>query len=80
MVFVYVIESLSDQIWYTGMAKDVTKRLQEHNQGQSRFTKGHLPWKIIYIESHPDWGIARVREKYLKSAAGKRWLRKYLLT
>ncbi len=77
-VVVYVIESLSDQTWYTGMALDPLKRLAEHNKGRNRFTKGHSPWKIIYTESHPDWASARLREKYLKSSAGKIWLTKKL--
>jgi putative endonuclease len=74
---VYVIESLTDGTWYTGMTKDAVKRLHDHNSGKNRFTKGHRPWKIIYIEHHPDWATARVREKYLKTAAGKRWLKEY---
>ena len=78
MVHLYVIESLTDQIWYTGIAKNITNRLKEHNAGKNRFTKGHRPWKIIYSEEHPDWQSARQREKYMKSAAGKRWLKKYL--
>jgi len=79
MITVYVIESLSDYTWYTGMAKNALHRLAEHNSGKNRFTKGHLPWKIIYTELHPDWETARKREKYLKSSAGKIWVRKYLL-
>jgi len=78
MPFVYVIESLTDQTWYTGIAIDHVKRLKEHNKGKNRFTKGHRPWKIIYSEEHVDWASARKREKYLKSAAGKSWLDKYL--
>jgi putative endonuclease len=78
MVFVYVIESVSDQTWYTGMAKSVINRLKEHNAGKNRFTKGHMPWKIIFIEEFPDWKTARLKEKYLKTAAGKNWLRKLL--
>ena len=78
MIAVYVIESLMDLTWYTGMAKDVTNRLHEHNTGKNRFTKGHRPWKIIFTETHIDWEAGRKREKYLKSAAGKNWLKKYL--
>ena len=80
MITVYVIQSLKDGTWYTGMAKDVTLRLKDHNSGRNMFTKGHLPWKIIYTEQHPSWVEARVREKYLKSAAGKTWLKKFLQT
>ena len=78
MITVYVIESIANQTWYTGMAMDPENRLKDHNGGKNRFTKGHIPWKIIYTETHPDWALARVREKYLKSAAGKIWLRKQL--
>ena len=78
MITVYVIASLTDRTWYTGMAKNAEDRLQEHNHGKNRFTKGHRPWKIIYKEQHPDWSSARKREKYLKSSAGKKWLLKYL--
>ena len=79
MITVYVIESLFDETWYTGIAIDAIKRLKEHNSGKNRFTNGHMPWKIIYTEQQPDWTSARIREKYLKSAAGKIWLRKHLL-
>ena len=77
MITVYVLKSLIDDIYYVGMAKDANLRLKEHNSGKSRFTKGHLPWEIIYTESHPDWAAARIREKYLKTAAGKKWLSKH---
>ena len=78
MAFVYVIESLTDKTWYTGIALNVETRLKEHNAGKNRFTKGHRPWKIIYSETHSNWQEARNREKYLKSASGKRWLEKEL--
>ena len=78
MKTVYVIESLSDKTWYTGIAIDAGTRLKEHNAGKDRFTKGHRPWKIIYTEMQNDWMSARQREKYLKTAAGKNWLKKSL--
>jgi putative endonuclease len=78
VVSVYIIESLSDATHYVGMAIDVERRLKEHNAGKNRFTKGHLPWKVVYTEVHDNWSKARVREKYLKSSAGRNWLKKYL--
>ena len=59
-------------------ALNPVKRLKEHNSGKNRFTKGHMPWKIIFTEEHPDWANARTKEKYLKSSAGKKWLEKQL--
>ncbi len=78
MVTVYVIESLTDQTWYTGMALNAQNRLNEHNAGKSKFTKGHRPWKIIFTETFANWEEARKKEKYLKSNAGKIWLKKHL--
>ena len=80
MVTVYVLKSMADDVHYVGMALDATVRLKEHNSGKNHFTKGHMPWGIIYTEIHPDWSSARVREKYLKTAAGKKRLYKHLST
>jgi predicted GIY-YIG superfamily endonuclease len=77
MVNVYLIESLKDGTLYAGIALIAENPLKEHNSGKNRFTKGHIPWKIIYTETQPDWKAARLREKYLKTSAGKNWLRKF---
>ncbi|MBX7095765.1 MAG: GIY-YIG nuclease family protein [Flavobacteriales bacterium] len=77
-VFVYVLRSLKDGLFYVGMTTDCENRLMEHNTGKSKFTSGHMPWEMIYKESHLGYAAARKREKYLKSAAGKRWLSKHL--
>ena len=76
MITVYVLISLTDGATYVGMAMDIENRLHEHNQGKNRYTKGDIPWKIIYTEVFPNWTEARVREKYFKSTFGKNWLRK----
>ena len=76
MVTVYVLKSEKDGATYVGMALNVVARLKEHNAGKNRYTKGHIPWKVIYTEDFPDWSTARAREKYLKSTAGKNWLQK----
>ncbi len=74
MVYVYVLRSITDNARYTVMAINPMIRLKEHNSGKNRYTKGHMPWVIIYTEEHADWASARPREKYLKSAAGRKWL------
>jgi predicted GIY-YIG superfamily endonuclease len=76
MITVYVLKSLSSDIFYTGMTENIENRILEHNSGKSKFKSGHVPWIILYSEVHTDWTSARIREKYLKSTAGKNWLRK----
>ena len=39
-----------------------------------------MPWTIMYSESEIDRISARGREKYLKSAAGRRWLHLNIFT
>ena len=36
MVELYVIESIMDATWYTGIALNAVKRLKEHNHGKNR--------------------------------------------
>ena len=75
MVEVYAIQSEVNGDIYVGMALNASKRLRQHNRGQSRYSKGLTPWKIIHIESFPDWASGRAREKYLKSGVGKEFLK-----
>ena len=74
---VYVIRSKSDEIYYVGMSTNIISRINEHNAGKSKFTSGHRPWELIYFEDNfPSAVEARKREKYLKSAAGKKFISK----
>ena len=75
MIEVYALVSEVNGAIYVGMAKDAEKRLKEHNSGKSKYTKGFRPWRKFYTEYAPDWGAARVREKYLKSGIGKEYLK-----
>jgi putative endonuclease len=79
-VKVYVLRSEMNGDLYVGIAYDEVNRLKEHNAGKSRYTKGLRPWKIIYVESFPDWKSARDREKYLKSGVGKEYIKKLVLS
>jgi len=78
MITVYVLKNSVNEEHYTGMSFDVHRRLKEHNSGKNRFTRAFMPWYVIYKEEHQDYASARIREKYLKSYAGKMWLKKQL--
>ena len=76
--YVYAIVSEKDGVIYAGMASDCEKRLKEHNAGKSRYTSGHVPWRMFYREYIGESLEARKREKYFKTAAGKRKLKAIL--
>ena len=78
MVIIYVLKSLVITKFYVGMTEDLTHRLKEHNAGRSRFTSAYKPWKIIYTEQAGNFPEGRIRGKYLKTAAGKKFILKQL--
>ena len=75
MWYVYAIISEINEFIYVGMCLDLDRRLKEHNNGKSKFTKAYLPWKFLYTEFVGDRINARAREKYLKSGIGKEFLK-----
>ncbi len=60
------------------MTENLDNRLKEHNAGRSRFTSAYKPWEIIYTEQAGNFSEGRIREKYLKTAAGKIFILKQL--
>ena len=61
------------------MTEDLDNRLREHNAGKSKYTATFKPWKVIYTENAENFILARKREIYLKSTAGKNFIRKNLI-
>jgi putative endonuclease len=65
-----------------GLTRDLRAGLLAHNKGQVPSTKRRVPLELIYWEGCLNESDAAQREKYLKSAWGKRYikgrLRRYL--
>jgi len=76
--YTYILKSKKDGKLYTGVTKDLRKRLSEHNTGKSMYTKGRGPFILIYYEACLLGEESRSREKYLKSGMGKRYLKNRL--
>lgn len=74
MFYTYVIQSAKSHRWYTGSTEDLRKRLKQHNDKKSTWTKNNVPWQLIYYEACLNEEDARSREKYLKTGMGKRYL------
>jgi len=73
--FVYVIKSSVDGRLYKGLTSDLQKRINEHNRGKTKTTKAFKPWELVYYEEFSTRDEARQREKYLKTGAGRRFLK-----
>jgi putative endonuclease len=71
MFYVYLLRSLSNPSkTYIGLTSDLKRRVIEHNERKSPFTKSYKPWKLeTYIAfSHEKQAIEF--EKYLKQGTG----------
>jgi putative endonuclease len=72
--YVYVLQN-KESLMYTGCTSDLKKRVLQHNEGKSSYTKKHIPYVLIYYEACLNKSDAFAREKYLKSGMGKRYIK-----
>lgn len=75
---VYILEDKNDKTWYTGFTTNLKQRLRDHQAKRSPYTSKKSDLKLIYAELYLDKKDALGREKFLKSGAGHRFLRKQL--
>ncbi|MDP3557157.1 MAG: GIY-YIG nuclease family protein [Bacteroidota bacterium] len=78
MFFAYVIQSKIDGSLYKGHCEDLQKRLMKHNSGETKSIKSKIPFVFIYFEEFGTRAEAIKREKYFKTAAGRRFLKSKL--
>ena len=78
MFFAYVLKSIKQQYFYKGHCEDLEKRLLQHNSGMTESIRPYIPFEIAYFEKFATEKEAIAREKYFKSAAGRRFLKKIL--
>jgi len=76
--YIYVLQSMKDEDFYTGFTKNLKLRFEQHNKELVESTKDRGPFKLIYYEACLDKEDATRREKYLKTFHGKMFLRRRL--
>ena len=76
--FVCVLTSEKDNNFYTGYTQNLNKRIEEHNKGVVASTRHRRPFKLVYYEACLDREDALKRERYLKTAWGKRYIKSRL--
>lgn len=80
MPYTYILKSINYPKTYTGSTVNLENRIKDHNKGFSSFSKRYRPWKLIYKKEFKNLIDARKREKYFKSAAGRRYIKKLFET
>jgi len=77
MHHVYIIEN-KDGNWYIGYSTNLRQRIADHNRHKNVSTARGENWQLIYCESYIEKMDALGREKFLKSGAGWRFLKKQM--
>jgi putative endonuclease len=73
--YVYILEC-ADATLYTGIARDLEKRVRQHNgevEGGPKYTRGRRPVSLVWSAAAPGRGAALRREAAIKkmSRVGK---------
>ena len=55
---------------YIGITDDVERRLTQHNQGVSKWTRGRGPWLVEWTSTPRSLGAARTLENIMKRQKG----------
>jgi putative endonuclease len=76
--FVYIIQSQKSGAYYIGSSVDPKRRLQEHNQGETKSTRNKGPWKIVLTQECVDIVTARKIELKLKKMKRRDYLEKII--
>jgi putative endonuclease len=79
MYYVYGLYSLEYNKIYIGFTSDLERRLFFHNSQLNKgYTSKFRPWTIIYSENQPDKKSAMEREKQLKTARGRQFIKSFI--
>lgn len=78
MFYVYYLKSQPfPNKTYIGFTSNLKQRLLDHNAGKSVYTKDFKPWILIGFLAFDQEAKALKFERYLKSNAGRIFLRRY---
>ncbi|MDO8668009.1 MAG: GIY-YIG nuclease family protein [bacterium] len=65
--FTYVLKSQKNKDIYIGSCENVLIRLQRHNTGKVKSTKGYKPWDLLEYKEFSIRGEAVKHERFLKT-------------
>ncbi len=74
MTAVYVLRSLTDGKFYTGLTGDLQARLDRHNAGRNASTRKGRPWEVVFTEECVTRAGAMAKEKLIKARGAERYL------
>lgn len=76
MFTVYVLKDKKGKL-YKGVTNNLQRRLYEHKLGHTITTSRMQDIEVVFTENFDSFKEARKRELYLKSAAGRKFLKQH---
>ena len=70
--YLYILQSVKNNRFYIGSTTDLTRRLTEHNEGKSPYTRTTRPWIIRYSKKFENILEARREERKLKKLKSRK--------
>ncbi len=70
--YLYILQSAKNNRFYIGSTTDLTRRLKEHNDGKSPYTRTTRPWIIKYSKEFENIVEAKREERKLKKLKSRK--------
>ena len=77
--FIYILQSKKDHSYYVGQTNDLKVRLNQHNEGLSRYTASKRPLDLVYYETFKTRSEAIKREIEIKKKKSRIYIENLIL-
>ena len=74
--YVYILKTARGT-HYTGITKDLLRRMQEHADGQSKSTRHGRPLELVWVDFRLNRTLARELEVMIKARGAEQFLKTY---
>ena len=78
MFTVYILQSLITGRYYVGHTDDLSRRIEEHNTGQAKYTRRGKPWRVVYTEKYQSRTMAMKREREIKGKKSRKYIQELI--
>jgi len=66
MAYIYILQSQVNFRYYIGSTTNLERRINEHNNGQSKYTSLTKPFKLVFSQEFKNIQLAKKIESKLK--------------
>jgi len=80
MPYIYILKSLKNGRYYVRSTIDLDRRLEEHNQKKSKYTREAGPFVLVYKQVFDTPKEARQREYQVKKMKSRVYIEKLIKT